>query len=207
MNRLQRSIPNWLSAIRLVLTPLLLLPALRGERGSFLLLGLLLVLTDVLDGALARAWRTVSYRGQVLDSVADTVFHATLYGLALFQMWAEAKPYLCWLLLPLLWFVLDIPAGAWLTGRPRAMHLWGKKTLSHGYVAWLTYSLLVAFYVPGIVILNIWAFAGFLEEIGIYLVARERVDERVTSIFQWRSLPRANRATGEPGSLNGTPGS
>ncbi len=182
MRQLRVHLPNWLSLTRLALTPLLLVPALHGDRAGFLVLGLLLVLTDVLDGFLARAWRVSSPWGRVLDSIADFVFHVTFYCLALYLMWADARPYLGWMLLPGVWFALALPTGRLLTGRVRTLHLWGKKTLSHGYVVWLVYSMLVAFFVPGIVVLNLWAFIAFLEEIGIYLWLGRAVDEEITSI-------------------------
>ncbi|MEO8107806.1 MAG: CDP-alcohol phosphatidyltransferase family protein [Actinomycetes bacterium] len=69
------TIPNALSALRLVLIPLFIWVAL-GPENDLLAFGLLAVsaITDWLDGVIARRFNMVSRVGQLLDPIADRLF-------------------------------------------------------------------------------------------------------------------------------------
>lgn len=67
------NIPNTLTVIRLVGTPVLLILALSQQPVAVLLLGGLLVLTDWLDGILARALHQQTPLGAKLDTIADVL--------------------------------------------------------------------------------------------------------------------------------------
>ena len=69
------TIPNVLSALRLVLIPLFVWVAL-GPENDLLAFGLLAVsaVTDWLDGVIARRFNMVSRVGQLLDPIADRLF-------------------------------------------------------------------------------------------------------------------------------------
>ncbi|HWQ13004.1 MAG TPA: CDP-diacylglycerol--glycerol-3-phosphate 3-phosphatidyltransferase [Roseiflexaceae bacterium] len=73
----RRHIPNLLGLFRIVTTPLLyLLIALRtpaGDVGAVLLL-LLMAVSDILDGRLARKLQVVSPLGVFLDTISDKIF-------------------------------------------------------------------------------------------------------------------------------------
>jgi CDP-diacylglycerol--glycerol-3-phosphate 3-phosphatidyltransferase len=73
------SIPNWLCLLRLVLTPVLMaLVVLNTTAGHLWAAGLLVVLalTDVIDGRLARRLQVVSPLGIFLDTISDKVLIA-----------------------------------------------------------------------------------------------------------------------------------
>ena len=92
------TLPNALSALRLVLVPVFFWLVL-GHRDGWAL-GVLAVsgFTDYLDGDLARRWNQVSRLGQLLDPVADRLYIlATLVGLA----WRGVVP----------WWLLALVAG------------------------------------------------------------------------------------------------
>jgi len=72
------NIPNTLTLIRLGGIPLLLILAFAGQPVAVLLLGLLLVLTDWLDGALARALHQQTPLGAKLDTIADVLLGLSL---------------------------------------------------------------------------------------------------------------------------------
>lgn len=82
------TIPNALSALRLVLIPLFVWVAL-GPENDLAAFGLLAVsaVTDWLDGVIARRFNMVSRVGQLLDPIADRLFIvSTIVVLALRDM-------------------------------------------------------------------------------------------------------------------------
>jgi len=76
------TIPNGLSALRLVGVPLFLWLIVRGDDGFALLILAISGATDYLDGYLARRLHQVTRLGQVLDPLADRLYIlSTLVGL------------------------------------------------------------------------------------------------------------------------------
>src|SRR5438128_11846186 len=66
------TVPNLLSAIRILLIPVFVLLLLRhGTEGAGLVLLALVVATDWVDGQIARRTGQVSNLGKILDPVAD----------------------------------------------------------------------------------------------------------------------------------------
>lgn len=91
------NIANALTGFRLLASPALLVPAIRGDEGWFLALFLVLELTDWLDGRLAVRLDQRTDLGARLDSVADMVMYAGLLaGLVLLEgeVLAAAWPWL-----------------------------------------------------------------------------------------------------------------
>ncbi len=77
------TVPNILSAFRLVLVPVFLVLVILGHDILALAVLIFSSLTDFLDGVLARRLNQVSRLGQLLDPAADRLFiFATLVGLA-----------------------------------------------------------------------------------------------------------------------------
>ena len=64
------NIPNALSILRILLTPLFAALYLRGQTGAAVAVLLLCALTDVLDGYIARRFNMVTELGKALDPVA-----------------------------------------------------------------------------------------------------------------------------------------
>ncbi len=91
------TIPNALSALRLVGVPVFLWLLLRGADGWALTVLVAAAVTDYLDGKIARAFAMESRLGQLLDPIADRLYiAATVVGLA----WREVIPWwVVWLLL------------------------------------------------------------------------------------------------------------
>ena len=72
------NLPNALSVLRLLLAPVLLWAAHQGQRDLFLWsLGLALI-TDLLDGHLARRWGQTTELGVKLDSWGDLTTYAAM---------------------------------------------------------------------------------------------------------------------------------
>ena len=68
---------NFLTILRIVFSPLLLI--LNPLSLSFDTLYILLGLTDILDGFIARKTKTTSKLGSILDSIGDIVFCASSF--------------------------------------------------------------------------------------------------------------------------------
>ncbi len=91
------TIPNVLSALRLVLVPVFLWTILTEHDGWAVVLLTFSGVTDYLDGKIARHFNLVSRVGELLDPVADRLYIlATLLGLA----WRDIIPW--WLVAVLL---------------------------------------------------------------------------------------------------------
>ena len=92
-----RSIPNWLSALRLLGTPALF-PLVRLESPApFLAWYAVLALTDFLDGFLARRWHETTELGAMLDSVADIAFYLATAAVVWIRFPQYVRPNLAWL--------------------------------------------------------------------------------------------------------------
>ena len=72
------NIPNLLTASRIVFAPVMLVLAWRGNERAFLICLIVSLVTDILDGKIARWLGQTSEFGTKLDSWADLVTYATL---------------------------------------------------------------------------------------------------------------------------------
>ena len=121
------NIPNLLTLIRIVMSPLMILLAAFDSVPWLLVLGGVLVITEWLDGPLARHWNLTSPLGARLDTVADAVFYCsvliTVAILLPHTIWQETA----WIAAAILSY-----AASWLTswrkfGRLPSYHTWAAK--------------------------------------------------------------------------------
>lgn len=82
------TIPNALSALRLVLAPVLLWLAWTGRPGAFLVTLSVSLLSDLVDGWLARRFGQATQLGTLLDSWGDLVTYTTV-PLCAWWLWPE----------------------------------------------------------------------------------------------------------------------
>lgn len=188
LREISRSVPNQLSAFRLLMVPVLWgvaalrLPALLGAGWA------LAAATDVLDGWLARRSGTTTRFGSGLDSLADHLL--TLSGFTWLLLFRRA--FFREQLVPLLvWGALGLTvlAVSWLRFRRFVdLHLYSAKTaafLGSLFAIWL---LAFGAYRPAVFygVIGVCFFAA-LEALAV-LLTRSRVDEHTGSIF-WRRHP------------------
>lgn len=82
-----RHLPNAISTARLVSVPVLAWLAWQHREEMFSWLLVAALLSDILDGLIARSFSFTSELGALLDSVADTLlFFVSAYGLAIFHL-------------------------------------------------------------------------------------------------------------------------
>ena len=83
--RWAKNLPNLISALRLIMSPYVLIFALRGEVNQSMLLFALLLVSDALDGTIARLLGAETRLGKMLDPLADkTLLLCGLIAVTLF---------------------------------------------------------------------------------------------------------------------------
>lgn len=127
MKIILRNIPNLLSGWRLVTFPVLLYFIFSGNRNAFILLLSINLITDILDGLIARVFKLQTNFGARLDSLADmgtyiaafTAFIVLEWPFVTSQSWAFSVLIGMWVL-PQLIALLRF-------GKPPHFHLWSNK--------------------------------------------------------------------------------
>lgn len=122
--------PNLFTAARIALMPAVLTATLIGSRSWFVVLVVVALLTDALDGFLARRFNAFSDLGRTLDSYADyTLLLTGTAGIAL--LWPEAvRRELSWVIVGLGAFFFVLSYGYARFGCALRYHTWATKVLS-----------------------------------------------------------------------------
>ena len=127
MNSKTFPIANLLSILRLLLVPVLVFFALEGAPYWFLGVLAASLVSDVLDGHLARKLNQVSDFGAKLDSWGDSLTYASMI-FGLYQLWpsifADQQAYL---LSATLSFIIPLVAALVKFGEYPSYHTWGAK--------------------------------------------------------------------------------
>jgi phosphatidylglycerophosphate synthase len=117
-----RNIPNAISACRLLAVPFLLAFVVWKDQEKFKWLLLACLLSDILDGLIARLFRLRSRLGAALDSTADIlVFFIALAGIFVFQREFLAAHYKGLFVVVTL-LVAEAAAAIWRYGRISSFH-------------------------------------------------------------------------------------
>ena len=127
MNSTTFSIANLLSFLRLSLVPALVWLALEAAADWFLVVLAVSLVSDILDGYLARKLNQVSDFGAKLDSWGDSLTYASMI-FGLYQIWpaifTEQKAYL---LSATLSFIIPLMFALKKFGEYPSYHTWGAK--------------------------------------------------------------------------------
>ena len=117
-------VPNLLSGYRLLAFPATLYFAIRGNEPVFVVLICISLVTDVLDGFIARVFHLVTRFGGALDNIADLgTYAAALYGVFRFR-WDAIRPHV-WILYAFLGALLISYSVAWIRFRKMpGLHLY-----------------------------------------------------------------------------------
>jgi CDP-diacylglycerol--glycerol-3-phosphate 3-phosphatidyltransferase len=122
-----RRLPNLLSVFRLVAAPALLGLAWLGQGQAFLILLVASLLSDAVDGLLARRFELVSPLGAKLDSWGDLAIYSTL-PLCVWWLWPEViASQFGYVVAVLAAFCLPIAVGLAKFRRLTSYHTWGAK--------------------------------------------------------------------------------
>ncbi|MBL4781490.1 MAG: CDP-alcohol phosphatidyltransferase family protein [Porticoccaceae bacterium] len=185
------NIPNCLSASRLALVPVLLYLAYRGQGDVFLILLAASLVTDGLDGFLARRWNQTSELGARLDSWGDLFTYSAML-LGLYLLWPAIFQREKWFFL-LGFFTYLVPTLTCLLKfheLPR-YHTWSAK-LAAVLMAPAYYVLVLldtSLLFRGVIFFHIWV---ALEEVFITFTLNKN-HYNVATVFHARELMRRQR--------------
>ena len=185
------NIPNCLSASRLVLVPVLLYLAYYGHGDAFLILLAGSLLTDGLDGYLARLWNQTSELGARLDSWGDLFTYMAML-LGLYLLWPDIFQQQKWFFV-LGFFTYLVPTLTCLLKfheLPR-YHTWSAK-LAAILMAPAYYSLVLldtSSFFRGVIFFHIWV---ALEEVFITFTLNKNY-YNVATVFHAREMMRRQR--------------
>ncbi len=88
------NLPNQLTLLRILMTPLFVILILYDRRGLALTTFCLAALTDVLDGFIARTWKEKTRLGMILDPLADKLLLTSAFVTLAFFL-KELPRWLC----------------------------------------------------------------------------------------------------------------
>ena len=182
------TIPNILSISRLILIPAMIIPAYYIEnepnaRFIFLIMFIIIGVTDKLDGTLARYLNQTTALGAKLDTIADMVFYP-LITLWLYRF--ESGVVGEWW--NLIYFLLALYFFKMITGKIKfgyvpAFHTIGAKTFSASLYFFMIIAMLDSNLAKSIFpLLCVIGFINQIEETYI-LLTRDSVDENIRSVF------------------------
>ena len=187
--------PNLVSALRLLLAPVLFALAFLQMPGWFLAVLMFSGFTDVLDGILARSLHLTSPLGAHLDSWGDFTNYITM-AICAWVLWpAQTQQVLLPYLLILASFLLPALAGLVKFGRFTGYHTWAVKIA----VVWtfLAYLLFYGGYAawPFVAASALCVIAG-VEEILITLVLRHNRTDVRSLFMAWHLRHEAQDGSG-----------
>ena len=183
-----KTIPNILSISRLILIPAMIIPAYYIENESdarlvFLIMFIIIGVTDKLDGTLARYLNQTTALGAKLDTIADMVFYPLIaLWLYRFESGVVGEWWnLIYLLLALYFFKMI--TGKIKFGYVPAFHTIGAKTFSASLYFFMIIAMLDSALAKSIFpFLCVIGFINQIEETYI-LLTRNSVDENIRSVF------------------------
>ena len=153
------TIPNLLSAIRIVLVPVFLVLFLKGSYLAAVIILAVSGLTDLFDGKIARAFNQISNLGKLLDPIADKLTQITLAIAYFFYFHASTDSLLrgfSWLFwVFVLKELLMLVGGLLLLTHditPRAAIMYGKVAT----VAYYVVMILLLLFAPGFGVFHTW---------------------------------------------------
>lgn len=188
--------PNLISGARVALMPAVLTTAIAGSRVWFVTLLAAALLTDAVDGFLARRLNAHTELGRKLDSVADYLTLITgIAGIAL--LWPEImRRELPWVGLGLTSFFAVVVYGYVRLGRAPFYHTWASKAAAIATAFSLVPLLAEWSATPFHVVISLQVLVG-LEEMAIAFLVPGHAGE-MPSVWHALRLRRTNRTARVP---------
>jgi cardiolipin synthase (CMP-forming) len=163
------NIPNLISFYRLIMFPVILALAIAGNEKWFVILLCISLVSDILDGNIARTFNLKTRFGAGLDNLADMgTYILALLGLFIFK-WNEIQPHAWLLYIFLAIFVLSYIIAFYRFGKIPGLHLYGAVTA--GYIQGIFFFVLFVwgFYAWMYYLAVIWGIIAYIEKILVLL--------------------------------------
>ncbi len=176
------TIPNILSAYRIITFPLILFLALNKHENLFVILLIVNLITDILDGFIARTFSMQTEFGARLDSIADIgTYILAIIGIFMFKA-NEFKPHLESFYVFIFLFLSANLLSLVKFKRLPSLHLYSWKI--GGYIQGLFFFILFVFgfYPSFYYFMIIWGILSFLEHICIQLLIN-RMQSNLKGLF------------------------
>jgi cardiolipin synthase (CMP-forming) len=169
-NEKRITIPNMLSFYRILAFPVILFFILTERETLFAIFLIINLVTDVLDGMLARMLKQETEFGARLDSMADNLTYLLAFAGVFVFKWDEFLPHLNSFLLYIGLVAVALTLSVIKFGRFPSLHLYSWKI--GGYIQGAFFAVLFAwdFVVPFYYFMIIWSILGALEHIIIQLI-------------------------------------
>ena len=173
---MKMTIPNMLSLSRIATAPFLILASYYGSEKLFFMLFTLMLVSDVLDGYIARKLHQCSKLGSRLDSIGDFVTYLSL-PLSVWWLWPEIiKTEFAYIVATVLIYLLPGVVALVKFRQPVAYHTWLTK--------------LTAVAMSGGIILLLFTKNSLMFHFGIAVLALEAVENILITLTL--SRPQTN---------------
>ncbi len=168
-----RNVPNILSAYRIVAFPFILFFIWSGREQLFTIFLCINLITDILDGLIARTFKLETEFGAKLDSMADVgTYLAAFIGVLAFKF-SVIQPYI----LPFYLFVALLLAtyatALFKFKRLMSFHLYSSKIGGYFQGIWFFTVFAFGFWLPYYYFMLIWGMMSFVEHIIIQMIIKE----------------------------------
>lgn len=163
------NVPNSISFYRLAIFPVILVLALTGNERWFVILLCISLVSDILDGNIARIFKLQTRFGARLDNLADISTYAmALFGIFLFR-WTDIQPHALFLYLFLGVFVFSYVIAFYRFGKIPGLHLYA--AVAAGYIQGIFFFILFVwgFYAWMYYIAVGWGIIAYIEKILVLL--------------------------------------
>ncbi len=167
------TIPNLISFYRLLAFPFILWMAISGKEQLFAIFLIISLITDVLDGFIARTFKCETELGARLDSGADiATYILAILGIFVFK-YADIEPHIVLFVLFIsLFFIVDIVAFIKFR-RFSSFHLYSWKIGGYLQGGFFITLFSLGFYEFFFYFIMIWGILSFIEHIIIQLTISE----------------------------------
>ncbi len=173
MVKIPLNIPNILSLYRIIVFPVIVFSLVMKNDPLFTWLICISLITDILDGWIARAFDMQTEIGAKLDSIADMgTYIAAISGIIVFKS-VEIQPHLFSFYAFVGLFIFSHLLSVIKFGRFPSLHLYSWKI--GGYIQGFFFFVLFVFgfYAPFYFLMVTWGISAFLEHIIIQLIIKE----------------------------------
>ena len=163
------NVPNFISLYRLLVFPVILYMALTGRENWFVILLCISLVSDILDGNIARIFKLQTHFGAALDNLADICTIAmALLGMFIFK-WTEISPHAWILYIFLAIFILSYIIAFIRFRKIPGLHLYS--AVSAGYAQGIFFFVLfVSGFYPWLYYLVVtWGIIAYTEKILVLL--------------------------------------